>query len=132
MTGELRVPTVAEAVADEVGVPAADVRGDLRVQMPERSTNITIEMTADDARTAAEVARSVSQRVVERADSDDYLSAEVVVPADADRAVSRSGRTRLLVVVTIASAALATATVMVLQLISVWRTRRRAGASGNG
>jgi capsular polysaccharide biosynthesis protein len=118
-------PALAERVARETQVAATAIDGGLEVTMPERTTTIRIAMTADTAEDAAAVTEAVSTAVVQRSNSDRYLLAEVVVPAEADSATERSGRVELLPVGIAGAVVLAVGVAVLAQLVARARARRR-------
>jgi capsular polysaccharide biosynthesis protein len=117
-------PALAERVARETDVAVTAIDGGLEVTMPERTTTIRIAMTADTAEDAAAVTEAVSTAVVQRSNSDRYLLAEVVVPAEADSVTERSGRIQLLTVGVAGAVVLAVGAAMLAQLVARVRARR--------
>lgn len=111
-------------LAEEFGRDVATMDSGLTVSMPERTTNITVSMTAEERTLVVDVANTLGERIVERAASDRTLEAATVVPAAASNVSESSGRRRMMLVGLILSAGFAVLVALVAELVSRALRRR--------
>ena len=118
-------PDLHSQMAGDYDMSAESFRKGLQITMQERTTNIAIDMTARDRKTAAGIATAIGERIVDRSISDRNLSAVVVLPARPENASVSSGRTRLLAVGAAASAAFGVLVALLAEAATRLRARRR-------
>lgn len=113
---------LTESIADRLGLDEDDVRSGLSVTVPERTTNVTVSATLDDADSAAEVAGAVSRQIMSRVESDPVLRADLVAQADASSVEEGTGRSWLLVAGVAASLLFGVVVAVLADLLSRWRS----------
>ena len=77
----LGIPSTVRTVAGQIGVPTADLRNNMSVQLIPATTSLSITFEAQNPVVAARGASALAQVVAERATDDPLVSATVLAPA---------------------------------------------------
>jgi capsular polysaccharide biosynthesis protein len=115
-------------VADRLGLDDDVVRSGLTVTMPERTTNVTVSVTLDEADSAVDVASAVSGQIMSRVESDPVLRADLVAQADRTSIEEGTGRSWLLLAGAAASVLFGVVVAVLADLLTRQPARRRADA----